>query len=130
MTPSSPTAILLFTRTPEEEAQHKTFVPAGRHVNERIASQLIKHTCTQLEKANIPVYVIDSDRQRGNSFGERLAAAFRDIYDEGYVNVIAVGNDTLTLTPQDLQRTVDLLATHTAVLGPTQRGGTYLMGLH
>lgn len=130
MAPSSPTALLLFTRTPEEEARHKRFVPAGRHVNRKIAHQLIKHTSTCLQKAGIPVYVITSDQQKGCTFGERLAAAFEEIYDLGYTNVIAVGNDTLTLTSKDLQDAAHLLQHHRAVIGPTQRGGTYLIGLH
>ena len=130
MAPSSPTALLLFTRTPEEEARHKQFVPAGRHVNRRIACQLIRHTTASLQKAGIPVYVITSAKQRGRTFGERLAAAFQEIFNLGYMNVIAVGNDTLTLTSKDLQDAAHLLERRRAVVGPTRRGGTYLIGLH
>lgn len=124
------TAILLFTRTPQEEARHKRFASAGKNTSRRIASELIKHTYTCLEKAGTPVYVIDSNRQKGHTFGERLAHAFQDIFDLGYVNVIAVGNDTLTLTTDDLLTAEKLLQSHKAVLGPTTRGGTYLIGLH
>ena len=130
MAPSSPTALLLFTRTPEEEARHKKFVQANRHVNRRIAHQLIKHTSSCLRKAGIPVFVITSDQQKGHTFGQRLAAAFQEIFEYGFDNVIAVGNDTLTLTARDLQTAAALLECNQAVIGPTQRGGTYLIGLH
>ena len=129
MNPSSPTAILLFTRTPEEEALHKTFVSAGKHINRRIAQQLINHTFTCIEKAGIPVYVINSRQQRGSTFGERLAAAFQDVFEEGYQNVIAVGNDTLALTARDIQLAANHLEHNQAVVGPTHRGGAYLIGL-
>ena len=129
MNPSSPTAILLFTRTPEEEAQHKTFVSASRPINRRIAQQLINHTFTCIENAGIPVYVINSHQQRGSTFGERLAAAFQDVFEEGYQNVIAVGNDTLALTARDIQLAANHLEHNQAVIGPTHRGGAYLIGL-
>ena len=129
MLPSSSTAVLLFTRTPEEEARHKQFVSANCHVNRRIAHQLIKHTYSSIEKAGIPVFVINSDQQRGETFGERLTSAFEDVFERGYKNVIAVGNDTLTLTAKDIQRATELLEQNQAVIGPTDRGGTYLIGL-
>lgn len=124
------TAILLFTRTPQEEARHKTFASTSKKTSTRIARELIKHTYTCLEQAGTPVYVIDSDRQKGETFGQRLAHAFQEIYSLGYVHVIAVGNDTLSLSTDDLQEAIEQLRSNKAVLGPTKRGGAYLIGLH
>ena len=125
-----PTAILFFTRTPEEEARHKTFVPARRRTNRQVARELIKHTHGRLVLSGLPVYVVDSDLQVGTTFGERLAHAFQRIYALGYENVIAVGNDTLSLSSSDLTKATDLLGAHTSVIGPTSSGGAYLIGLH
>ena len=124
------TAILFFTRTPEEEARQKTLISAGRKTHQRIVRQLIKKTRSNLEHVGLPVYVVDSSQQIGATFGERLAHAFQSIFDRGFTNVIAVGNDTPDLSTHDIHSAQRLLSTHQAVLGPTKRGGTYLIGLH
>ena len=125
------TAILLFTRTPEEEARHKQFVPhGGRRGNRRVASQLIAHAKRTAFLSELPVFVVDSQRQVGASFGERLTHAFQDVFDKGFVHVIAIGNDTPTLSAEALQEAARQVQHYGAALGPTHNGGAYVIALH
>ena len=125
------TALLLFTRTPDEEARHKRLAPGSSfRKNRRLAHTLIAHARRISNQTGLPVFVIDSDVQRGSTFGERLTHAFADIYKKGFDRVIAIGNDTLSLTSSDLLSAAFLLQNYDAVVGPTQSGGSYLIGLH
>lgn len=70
------------------------------------------------------------DRQRGNSFGERLANAFADAFAQGYTHVIAVGGDCPRLHEVDWDDVTRRLEQGEPVLGPTpNRDGAYLIGL-
>ena len=123
-------AILLFTCTPVDEARRKRWV-AGRsgRVQRRLAGRLIRHARRIARRSGLPVYVIDSGIQQGNTFGERLAHAFSHVFDRGYRRVIAIGNDTPALTEGDLVTAAAHLERHDAVLGPSADGGAYLIGL-
>jgi hypothetical protein len=131
MQPLSPaTALLLFTRTPREEALSKTFVSGrARHTQKQLARQFIGYVRKVSGKSGLPVFVISSDQQKGQTFGERLAHAFESVFAHGFEQVIAIGNDTLTLSTEELRQAAELLTEHQAVLGPTPRGGAYLIGL-
>ena len=127
---SSSTAILLFTRTAEEEAQSKTFVAGlGRKSQQLMARRFIQHTRAVASRTSLPVFVIDSDQQAGEHFGERFAHAFSSVFALGFKHVIAIGNDTLSLTSDNLTHTAELLQNEQAVIGPTTRGGAYVVGL-
>lgn len=67
--------------------------------------------------------------QNGVDLGERLALAFQQAFDEGAKSAIALGSDTLGLSPQILHRALDALNYYDAVLGPAKDGGYYLIGL-
>lgn len=131
MQSSSPsTAILLFTRTPEEEALSKTFVSGlGRKPQQLMARRFIQHIRAVAGRTSLPVFVIDSDQQAGAHFGERFANAFASVFARGFRHVIAIGNDTLSLTSDDLMHAAKLLKEGNAVIGPTTRGGAYVVGL-
>ena len=127
---SSSTAVLLFTRTPEEEVRNKSFVyDDSIGANKEVARKLIKRTRKAISESGLPLFVIYSTQQRGETFGERLTAAFQDVFDRGYDRVISIGNDTLTLSASDLLLASSLLNEHSAVVGPTPDGGAYLIGL-
>jgi glycosyltransferase A (GT-A) superfamily protein (DUF2064 family) len=66
--------------------------------------------------------------QRGQSFGERLQAAFADARRLGYRRIVAVGNDTPGLTARHLRRAFAALERAPLVLGPSTDGGVYLIG--
>ena len=74
--------------------------------------------------------MFDEQNQTGNTFGEKIVNAFSAVFDKGYDNVIAVGNDTPQLKSQHLTQASKSLNSRSAsiVLGPSADGGTWLMG--
>ena len=71
-----------------------------------------------------PVYI----SQVGGSLGERLTAAARWAYDQGYAKFLFVGSDSPTLPTQYVERALDLLESRDVVIGPSMDGGYYLIG--
>src|SRR4029453_9358217 len=69
--------------------------------------------------------------QQGAELGARLANCFAHLLAAGYTGVLAIDSDTPTLPTAFLQQAVELIATpeNDVVLGPTEDGGYYLIGL-
>jgi len=127
----SNTAILFFTLSAKAERCSKHFIGQGDDPrNTRIAATLIQHTDQQINKAGLPCFVFDEKHQQGNNFAERLTNAFKEIFDKGFQNVIALGNDTPGLKATHIKYAARELATRRSdiVLGPATDGGTWLMG--
>ena len=121
------TAILFFSKTSSAEAERKKLAAAKRQTK-AIAQVFIRNTRQILRGLDLPVFTISEHAQRGDSFGERLHNAFQDIFDKGFTNVIAIGNDCLTLTKNHIQQAIQALETTPSVLGPSTDGGVYLLG--
>ena len=69
--------------------------------------------------------------QRGADLGDRLANSLSELLARGHGGAVAIDSDTPTLPVGFLQQAVDLVTTSDfdVVLGPTQDGGYYLIGL-
>ena len=69
--------------------------------------------------------------QIGNDLSDRLTCMFQQLFDAGHDGVIATDSDSPTLPTANLQAAVDRLAAGCAdlVLGPSDDGGYYLIGL-
>ncbi|HIK44255.1 MAG TPA: TIGR04282 family arsenosugar biosynthesis glycosyltransferase, partial [Leptolyngbyaceae cyanobacterium M65_K2018_010] len=67
--------------------------------------------------------------QPQGDLGDRLTAAFRFAFDQGYGSAIAVGTDCPGLNAGILEQGFTALENHPLVLGPAQDGGYYLIGL-
>jgi len=123
-------ALLLFTRTPAEEAKHKKLVLQGMPGQQyTLAASLVQHSQEVLAATGLPYVVISSDQQTGSTFAERLQGAFAHVFALGYDQVIAIGNDCLQLTPQDILAATKAFLNQDVVLGPDKSGGLYLFGL-
>lgn len=124
-------AILFFSRSAQAEAKNKRYL-WDRNIkqNTQIASSLITHTVSQINKTDLPCYHIDEQQQVGQNFGERFANAFERIFEKGFDYVISVGNDIPKLKAQHIVRAATQLQSGSAeiVLGPDTDGGTWLMG--
>jgi uncharacterized protein len=69
--------------------------------------------------------------QRGDDLGARMRYAFDDLFAAGLDGVILIGSDVPTLPGWHVRRAVELLAADRdpLVLGPSDDGGYYLIGL-
>jgi len=69
--------------------------------------------------------------QRGGEFGERLIFATEDLLQLGFASVCLINSDSPTVPPAAYSEAVQVLAQpeDTVVLGPSDDGGYYLIGL-
>jgi len=69
--------------------------------------------------------------QRGETLGERLSNAAAELFSKGFESVCLINSDSPTLPREILGTAVSLLAQDgdRVVLGPSQDGGYYLIGL-
>jgi rSAM/selenodomain-associated transferase 1 len=69
--------------------------------------------------------------QRGDGFGERLLAAAQDLFACGFAAVCLIDSDSPTVPTDQFVHAANLLLApgHRAVLGPSEDGGYYLIGL-
>jgi rSAM/selenodomain-associated transferase 1 len=69
--------------------------------------------------------------QRGDAFGERLAAATEDLLSLGFESLCLIDSDSPTVPESIFAEAVEVLsrAGDTIVLGPSDDGGYYLIGL-
>ncbi len=69
--------------------------------------------------------------QEGPDLGARLANCFDHLLEQGYAGAVAVDSDTPTLPAEFLEQALALIATPDVdvVVGPSEDGGYYLIGL-
>ncbi|WP_052732829.1 TIGR04282 family arsenosugar biosynthesis glycosyltransferase [Hymenobacter terrenus] len=120
----------MFTRSAGAEAAHKQWVSQGdRASNAAVAVQLIEQTTAVARRVGADFLCVDSARQVGRTFGERLTAALTQGFALGYEQLIVIGNDCPHLSVALLRQAMRLLASTDAVLGPATDGGVYLLGV-
>ncbi len=119
------TAILIFANSAEEEISRKKSIHESK-----LFEELTSHTLRTVKKTGLPFYHFSEKEQQGASFGERFANAIQSIYDKGFDNVIAIGNDSPQLKSSHLLEVYRQLQEGKIVLGPSSDGGFYVMGLH
>ena len=123
-------ALVYFSRNAARESQEKNWF-SGRHTgsNKALASSLIIQSTRIVEATGFPVFHYHEGNQRGRTFGQRIARAYQEVFAQGYDAVIAVGNDSPELATTDWQEIEDQLTAGRCVIGPSLRGGAYLVGL-
>lgn len=70
--------------------------------------------------------------QRGTGFGERLLNALNDLFTAGFASVALIDSDSPSLPTAYYQSLVNLLSNASdkqVVIGPTEDGGYYLIGM-
>jgi len=66
--------------------------------------------------------------QLGDGLGERMKAAFQDMFSEGAERALLIGSDVPGLSPEILDEALRSLETSDVVIGPARDGGYYLIG--
>jgi hypothetical protein len=91
------------------------------------------YTPVGAEAAYIDILPDDFDLlpQRGDGFGERLAFAAADLFRCGFTSVCLIDSDSPTVAADVYAKAVELLSkpTQQVVLGPSDDGGYYLLGM-
>ena len=67
--------------------------------------------------------------QQGIGFGDRLLSAFTQASDAGFDQMVLIGSDNPSLPPRYVSQAFDALESHETVLGPSEDGGYYLIGM-
>lgn len=119
------TAILIFAQSAAEESKNKYFSNGIQ-----LFSALNEHVISKVKKTGLSYYLITEKEQIGNSFAERFTNAIRFIFDKGFSNIIAVGNDCPELNSDQLCQAILNLKESKTTIGPTLDGGFYLLAFH
>lgn len=86
-------------------------------------SSFINHT----DKWNTEIF--QKKKQKGSNLGERMRNAFRQGFENQFNKIVIIGSDCPELTPAHINRAFNALGQYDAVIGPSEDGGYYLLGL-
>lgn len=81
------------------------------------------------DKENIKINKIRALPQKGNDLGEKMNNAVHCLFEKGYEKVVLIGADSPDLPLKYIEDAFLGLNTYDLVLGPTEDGGYYLIGM-
>lgn len=124
------TAIILFARTVESESKEKQLLLRNGKANRNALNLLRLHAVEVIKDSKLPYFIFSEEEQIGESFAVKITNAYQQIFDLGFDNVICIGSDTPSITTKDITTATQLLQQKQVVCGPTQCGGSYLLGIN
>lgn len=139
--------LIIFTKVPQlGKAKTRLAADLGDEQALEVYEDLLSHTrriTLPLPQDKIVYYTpyIDSDDQwdtryfqkalqPGGDLGERMRYAFAQGFAQGYTRICIIGTDCLDLTTEHLNQAFEALREYDTVLGPSQDGGYYLLGMN
>ncbi|WP_233268664.1 DUF2064 domain-containing protein [Cellulophaga sp. L1A9] len=130
MTPNiNKTVLFVFSLSATIEAERKPLFGVNKkNVSKEFFRLLNKKTLKVAKNSGVDVVWIDETQQKGNTFHERYSNAYQSLFDQGYENVISIGNDTPNLTSNHITNAIKSLSHQQLVFGPSKDGGVYLLG--
>ncbi|PKP26925.1 MAG: glycosyltransferase [Bacteroidetes bacterium HGW-Bacteroidetes-2] len=145
--PTSKKALIIFTRNPElGKCKTRLAKTIGDANALNIYKFLLMHTVEITTKLKADTFVYYSDTiwkediwnpeifrkklQQGKDLGERMENAFIDLFKMGYKQIIIIGSDMQDLYQEDIDEAFQALDTFDYVLGPSEDGGYYLLGMN
>jgi rSAM/selenodomain-associated transferase 2/rSAM/selenodomain-associated transferase 1 len=143
-------AIGLMARAPSSGGKTRLWRALGRSPDTRLATALLEDTASvaaEVGSADLVAYITPPDRcgevprlpglreclaQRGGHLGERMSAAFAELFGLGYDSVVLIGSDVPVIRFSDIEQALRSLRSPRGrvVLGPAEDGGYYLIGLN
>jgi rSAM/selenodomain-associated transferase 1 len=142
--------LLIFTRYPEAGTSKTRLIPAlgaegAAALQQGLAERLFRLAPSLLAREGIVAMVLISggedeavniwlqgmpwQRQVEGDLGQRMAAAFAGAFQAGMARVVLVGTDIPDIDLAILTEAFAALRLGGAVIGPSQDGGYYLLGL-
>ena len=61
--------------------------------------------------------------------GEKMEAAFKEGFRNGYQKIIIIGTDMYDISTEEIKKAFEELENHEYVIGPAEDGGYYLLGM-
>lgn len=122
-------ALLVFIRDAHDEARLKPIFKNDESRNNQLYTYLNQRITSVAKESTYDFYVISTQKQVGNEFGERFKNAFKSIFEMGYDAVVSVGNDVPQVNEQTVDQVVTGFESHDVVLGKTTSNGAYTVGL-
>lgn len=148
---SSDNALIVFTREPEPGKTKTRMMPylspeqcvelhrcmlrdISREVKSTDADVIVAYTCS--EESAEPSFLRSIAgkgtlfiRQRGESIGSRMQNAIDDVLKLGYKKAVLIGTDIPDIGADTINTAFAMLSACDVVLGPTEDGGYYLIGM-
>lgn len=139
-------ALLIFVRHPElGKVKTRLAKGVGEQKALQIYQSLIAHTQQVASSSNVQCFVFYAQElvaddlwhtppfikfaQQGKDLGERMANAFATVFAQGYEHACIIGSDCPIIEKEHIQQAFSQLHRHQVVIGPSQDGGYYLLGL-
>lgn len=139
-------AIIIFVRNPElGKVKTRLAKEIGDKETLQVYIELLQHTHDMTSDLDCDRFVYYADYidnndlwenenfekrlQEGESLGNRMMAAFFELFQQGYSKVVIVGSDCPELTTFVIEDAFDKLDATDVVIGPSSDGGYYLLGL-
>ena len=138
--------IIVFVRNPElGKVKTRLAHSIGKHKALDVYKWLLEHTHSVLSNCKYDCAVffseqIDNDGlwnekcfkkfiQKGNTLGEKMNNAFEKGFEIGYHKIIILGSDLPDLNCDLIQNAFTKLTLNDYVIGPSEDGGYYLLGM-
>lgn len=138
--------LLIFVKNPERgKVKTRLAESVGEKKALRIYNRLLQLTKSVTDKLNCirqvwySEFIEDEDLwstagyekrlQAAEDLGERMKEAFRRAFDDGYEKTVIIGSDCAELTPLIIEQSFRALDDADIVIGPSEDGGYYLLGM-
>ncbi len=139
-------ALIIFVRNPElGKVKTRLAADVGNEKALDIYKQLLEHTFNITSQVIADKFVFYHKEivlddmwnaagfhkkvQAAADLGDKMKAAFQEVFDAGYKKVIIIGSDCLQLTPAIIKSGYSMLQEKDTVIGPAKDGGYYLLGM-
>lgn len=139
--------LIIFTRNPElGKCKTRLAKTIGEEAALEIYKFLLQHTVSVTKNLACDVEVHYSEKVQYNDIwdediyikkqqiegdlGEKMQHAFLSAIKNGYRNIIIIGSDLYDITQEDIEEAFKALETFEFVLGPSEDGGYYLLGMN
>ena len=137
---------MAFVRNPQlGTVKTRLAATVGNKVALEIYIELMRHTAEVTHKVSADKKVFYSEKiekhdvwtemnfskalQTKGTLGQRMENAFKTAFEKGYKKVIIVGSDLYSLKTSHIEKALNQLDKKEVVIGPSQDGGYYLLGL-
>lgn len=138
--------LIIFAKNPElGKVKTRLAATVGNEIALAIYFQLLQKTREVAESLNQDKVVYYSNHleegdlwnedtfrkavQSDGDLGERMKSAFTDAFEQGYERVCIIGSDCMDISTEIIEEAFGKLHNRDAVIGASQDGGYYLLGM-